>query len=164
MCSSDLSNNFFRNKIKKNIKLRLFKKNNTNTILKTRFIDHVDNRKFMGIYDLNDTILNKKEERIFASKIKDIDKFDIVIVCDYGHGLITEKIAKFINKNSKFLCVNAQVNSSNINHHSIRKYQKMDVVIFNGLELRHEMRDRYTEIAVLAKTMKQNIKIGRAHV
>jgi len=155
---SSHSNNFFKNKIKKNIKLRLFKKNNTNTILKTRFIDHVDNRKFMGVYDLNDSILNKKEEQILASKIKDIEKFDIVIVCDYGHGLITEKIAKFINKNSKFLCVNAQVNSSNINHHSIRKYEKMDVVIFNGLELRHEMRDRYTEITALAKKMKQNIK------
>ena len=150
--------NFFKKKLPKNINLKTFKKSKTNTVLKTRYIDHIDNRKFMGIYDINDTILSSKEEQLLLSKIKDIKKFDVVIVCDYGHGLITKKISNFITKNAKFLCVNAQVNSSNLSYHSIRKYKNTDCVVVNGLELRHEKRDRYTDIHILAKEMRKEIK------
>ena len=150
--------NSFKKRLPKNVNLRSFKKDKTNTVVKTRYIDHIDNRKFMGIYDINDTILNQKEENLLLSKLKDIKKFDIVIVCDYGHGLVTEKISKYISKNSKFLCVNAQVNSSNLSYHSIRKYKNTDCVVVNGLELRHEKRDRYTDIEKLAKEMRKEIK------
>lgn len=155
---SNNSKKKFKNKLPKNIGLRVFKKRKTNTVLKTRYIDHIDNRKFVGIYDINDTKLNLREEKIVLSKLKDINKFDLVIVCDYGHGLITSKISNFITKNAKFLSVNAQVNSSNLSYHSIRKYKNTDCVVVNGMELRHEKRDRYTDIHLLAKEMIKEIK------
>ena len=80
--------NNFKNK---NIKLKLFKKNKNNTILKTRSIDHLDNRKFMGIYDINDDKLNTNEEKKVLRIIKNIKDYDLVIVSDYGHGLITKE-------------------------------------------------------------------------
>ena len=135
----------------------MIKKHNKNNIMKTRYIDHLDNRKFMGIYDINDSLLKPHEEEKLLSKLKEIKKYDIVIVADYGHGLITKKISKFITKNSKFLCINAQVNSSNVNYHSIRKYKNFDCLVINGLELRHEKRDRFNNIHILAKEMKKEI-------
>ena len=57
----------------------------------------------MGIYDINDSLLKPHEEEKLLGKLKEIKKYDIVIVADYGHGLITKKISKFITKNSKFL-------------------------------------------------------------
>ncbi len=155
---SNNSKDYFKKKLPKNINLRIFKKDKTNTVLKTRYIDHIDNRKFMGVYDINDTKLNAKEELLLLSKLKDIQKFDVVIVCDYGHGLITNKISNYISKKAKFLSVNAQVNSSNLSYHSIRKYKNTDCVVVNGLELRHEKRDRYTDIHLLAKEMMKEIK------
>ena len=40
-----------------------------------------------------------------------IKKFDHIIVCDFGHGLIDKKLANHISKNSKFLSLNVQTNS-----------------------------------------------------
>ena len=87
---------------KKNINLKLIKKDNTNTILKTRYIDHLDNRKFMGIYDINDSLLKPHEEEKLLGKLKEIKKYDIVIVADYGHGLITKKFQNLLQKIQNF--------------------------------------------------------------
>tara|TARA_B100000989_G_C19514446_1_gene460894 strand:- start:358 stop:1860 length:1503 start_codon:yes stop_codon:yes gene_type:complete len=156
---SNHKESFFKlnNSRNKNIKLKLFKKTKTNTILKTRYIDHLDNRKFMGIYDINDDKLSVKEEKKVLGIIKNIKDYDLVIVSDYGHGLITKRISSYITKNSKFLCVNAQVNSSNLGYHSIRKYKNFDCLVINGLELRHEKKDRYKNIIKLADEMKKEI-------
>ena len=100
---SNHKESFFKlnNSKSKNIKLKLFKKNKTNTILKTRYIDHLDNRKFMGIYDINDDKLSTNEEKKVLRIIKNIKDYDLVIVSDYGHGLITKRISNYITKNSK---------------------------------------------------------------
>ena len=57
----------------------------------------------LGVYSLNDELLNSKEELSFGKMIlKEIKKYDVVIVSDYGHGLITNRAAKLICKNSIF--------------------------------------------------------------
>ena len=53
--------------------------------------------------DNNDEILNKKDEIIFNKLLtKEIGKNDLVIVSDYGHGLISKKSANLICKKSNF--------------------------------------------------------------
>ena len=78
---------------------------------------------------------------------------DLVIVSDYGHGLISEKSASLICKYSKYLAINAQVNAANIGYHSMRKYKKVDCVIINDRELRHELRDKNRNIEYLMKKL-----------
>ena len=82
--------------------------------------------KVLGVYNLNDQILDLNQENKLLNKIKDvIKKFDLVIVSDYGHGFITKKVADLICKNSKYLALNAQVNAANIGYHSMRNYKKI---------------------------------------
>ena len=45
---------------------------------------------------------------------KHIKDKDLIIVNDFGHGMITKKIAKYLTAKAKFLAVNAQVNAANI--------------------------------------------------
>ena len=70
--------------------------------------------------------------------LKEIKKYDLVIVSDYGHGLITKKLAKLLCKNSKFLALNAQANASNIGYHTIQKYKGCGLCCNerNGIETR----------------------------
>ena len=70
----------------------------------------------------------------------------MVVVSDYGHGLISKKSAKIICKKSKFLALNAQVNASNIGYHTIRNYNNFDTLIINEKEIRHEMRDKVSKV------------------
>ena len=150
-----------KKKLPKNINFRYIKKKNSPTILKRRFLDHISKSKVMGVYTINDDILTKKEDNQMNKILKKmIPKYDLVVVSDYGHGLISSKNANLISKLSKYLALNAQVNAANIGYHSMRNYKNVDCVIINEKEIRHELRDRNGEINDLMKKLshEQNIK------
>ena len=110
----------------------------------------------MGVYSLNDENLQPSQEKVVLNHLKNIKKYDLVIVADYGHGFITEKIANLISKNSPFFSLNAQINSSNSGFHSLKKYSKCDSIIINESELRHEMRSRQGDLKKLMLKLSQN--------
>ena len=144
----------------KKIKSQFLYKLKSPTIVKKRYLEHITNNKVLGIYTLNDELLNKKDESIFEKMIlKEIKEHDVVIVSDYGHGLITKKLAKLLCKKSKFLALNAQANASNIGYHSIQKYRGVDCVVMNETELRHELRDKNEKLKILVKKLTNMIKI-----
>ena len=64
---------------------------------KKRFIDKVSGNKTLGVYSLNDENLQPLK-KVVLNHLKNIKKYDLVIVADYGQGFITEKIANFISK------------------------------------------------------------------
>ncbi len=149
----------------KKVDFRYIKKKNSPTILKKRFLDSSDrgstaNNKVLGVYTINDDTLVKKDEKIFNKMLKNtLSKYDLVIVSDYGHGLISKKSANLICKYSKYLALNAQVNAANIGYHSMRKYKNIDCVIINEKEIRHEMRNKNGKIETLIKklSLDQNV-------
>ena len=145
----------------KNIKTRFLFKENSPTIVKKRYVDIINESKVMGIYNINDDTLSKIEENKFINLInKEISKNDLVIVSDYGHGLISKKSANLICKKSKFLALNAQVNASNIGYHTIRNYTNFNTLIINEKEIRHEMRDKISKLENLMNDLskQKNIK------
>ena len=145
----------------KKIKSQFLYKLKSPTIVKKRYLEHITNNKVLGIYKLNDELLNKKDESIFEKMIlKEIKKHDVVIVSDYGHGLITKKLAKLLCKNSKFLALNAQANASNTGYHSIQKYKGVDCVVINETELRQELRDKNEKLDILTKKLTKMIGIN----
>jgi sugar/nucleoside kinase (ribokinase family) len=81
-------------------------------------------------------------------------------VSDYGHGLITKKLAKLLCKNSKFLTLNAQANASSIGYHTIQKYKDIDCVVMNEAELRYELRDKNEKLDILTKKLTKMIGIN----
>jgi rfaE bifunctional protein kinase chain/domain/rfaE bifunctional protein nucleotidyltransferase chain/domain len=150
-----------KNNLPKNVNFEYIRKKNSPTILKRRFLDNVSNNKVFGVYTINDDILEKKEEKLFYNKLKKlIPKHDLVIVSDYGHGLISNKSANLISKLSKYLALNAQINAANVGYHSMRNYKTVDCVIINEKEIRHELRDKNGIINSLIKRLsqEQNIK------
>ena len=152
-----------KRKLPKNVTFRYIKKNNSPTILKKRFIDNssITNNKVLGVYKINDEILKSKDEKLFNKMLKKtIPNYDLVIVSDYGHGLISKKSADLICKLSKYVALNAQVNAANIGYHSMRNYKNIDCVIINETEIKHEMRNKNDKIESLMKelSLKQNVK------
>jgi len=149
-----------KKKLPKNVSFKYIRKKNSPTILKRRFLDHVSKSKVMGIYTINDDILTKKEDKLFYNILKKITpKHDLVIISDYGHGLISGKNANLISKLSKYSALNAQVNAANVGYHSMRNYRNIDCVIINEKEIRHELRDRNGAINNLMKRLSQEQNI-----
>src|SRR5262249_29169789 len=53
---------------------------------------------------------------------------DVVIVHDFGHGLLTTSARKTLIEHSRFLAVNTQSNSANLGYNLISKYHKADYI------------------------------------
>jgi len=150
---------FINQNLSDNIEFESITKNNSPTILKTRFIDNYTKNKIVGVYDLKDDILNEAEEKELNDKlIACISNYDIVIVADYGHGLITPRIVDTLEKHSKYLAVNTQLNSFNIGYHTISKYTNADYVCVHEGELRHDYRNRHNSVEQLTKRLSDRVK------
>ena len=145
----------------KNIDFQFLKKKNSPTIVKRRFLDNISLNKVLGVYSINDDLLSTKQEQYFIKKLRKlISGHDLVIVSDYGHGLISSKTARLISRKSKYLAVNAQINASNVGYHTMRNYKNIDCVIINQREIQHEMRDKNSKVEILMKklVLQQKIK------
>jgi len=150
-----------KRKLPKNVSFKYIKKENSPTILKRRFLDNASQHKVLGVYKINDDILTKQQDKLFYNIVKkSIPNYDLVIVSDYGHGLISKKVSNLICKRSKYLAVNAQLNAANRGYHSMRNYKNVDCVIINETEMKQELRDRNGKNEVLMKRFchEQNIK------
>jgi len=156
---------FIENHLQKNINTVFLNKKKSTTITKKRFIEDINKTKIFGVYSLNDQPLDKEQENIFNAKIlKNINKHDLVIVSDYGHGLISDKTAKLIVKKSKFVAVNTQLNSSNFGFHVISKYIGANLITINEIEMRHELRNKTEHRVSLIKTLSKKLKSKYIHV
>ena len=130
------------------------------TITKKRYVDHILKSKSIGVYSINDSQMNDENQNQLHTYLSDlIPKHDLVIVSDYGHGLISSKSANLICKLSKYLALNAQVNAANVGYHSMRNYKNVDCVIINEKEIRHELRDKNEKINILTKKLANMINI-----
>ncbi len=156
---NDNNLNFIKNSLKKNVKVKFFNKKNSPTIIKKRFIDNITQNKLLGVYSINDEKLQKDLE---LKLIKDIKRAasscDLILISDYGHGFISEKTAKIIGSTRKFFSLNAQINASNHGYHSLRKYKKINNLIINEIELRHEMRDKIRNVEKIAFKLIKDLK------
>ena len=152
--------NLIKNKLAKNIKSTFFYKKNSPTIVKKKYIDLVSNHKVFGSYIINDSSFDKLNEKRLGNLLnKNVNKHDLVIVSDYGHGFISKKNARIISKKSKFLALNAQINAANRGYHTMEKYLNSDCVIINETELRHELRNKNDNLRELMKKLSQKNKI-----
>jgi rfaE bifunctional protein kinase chain/domain/rfaE bifunctional protein nucleotidyltransferase chain/domain len=156
---------FIKKKLNKNIKLNFIKKENSSTILKEKYVQEMDNRKVFSTYTFNDEPLNKlQDDKVKKYIHKNIKKFDLVIVSDYGHGFLSKKTSKQISKLSSFLSVNCQINSANVNSHTLKNYKNYEFLIINETELRHELRNKSDDIKKLVKLISNELKINNVIV
>ena len=150
---------FIENNIENNISLNFLNKSNSPTIVKRRFVDDIEGKKILGVYSINDKSLSESEENNFIKSLERLSKEnDVIIVSDYGHGVITPKVAEYISQTDKFVSLNAQVNAANIGTHSIRKYHDVNCLIINEVELRHELRQRDEDVTIISQELKAMVK------
>ena len=145
-----------------NVKSHFIYKKDSPTIVKKRYIDYVNKNKLIGVYKINDEKLNSKQNFQLIKKYKKLIKSsDLVIISDYGHGFVTKDLIKLIKKRNQSTYLNAQVNSANLGYHSILKYNKINCLVINEIELRHEMRDKVSDVTFLAKKLQNKININK---
>ncbi len=130
-----------------NVRGNFLYRGDTPTTRKCRFIDPAHMRKLFEIYYFDDRPLNGKLEQDFCDQIRERAKdFDVVVVTDFGHGLLTQKAIDALTENAKFLAVNAQTNSANHGYNLVTKYRRADYVSIDMPEARLAAGDRFGEL------------------
>ena len=111
------------------------------TIIKTRYVSMNEKREELDkIFAVNNLPVYMRIDKPaldkFKEKIKEkIEQCDVVILCDFGHGLIDEEVMDLIQSKAKFLALNCQTNSSNYGKNLITKYKRADVFAIDQKEL-----------------------------
>jgi len=121
-----------------NINTDLIIDNNYQTIIKRRYIEKRGSREeYDKLFSINYLNESDFDRTLFRNRLLNIIKdYDLVVVTDYGHGLIDEDIINILQDNAKYLSVNCQTNSSNYGMNLITKYSKVNSFSLDEKELK----------------------------
>ncbi|MDD5680732.1 MAG: PfkB family carbohydrate kinase [Candidatus Omnitrophica bacterium] len=150
---------FVRGRLNPNVNPKFFYEPDGGTIVKRRFVTEGLNRKVFEICYIKDNDIPKEEEtKIIRHLEKTIKKYDIVIVSDFGHGLLTKNIIDLICAKSKYLALNVQTNSANIGFNLVTKYPRANCVCIDEMELRYATHDRFSDLRKHEKKIYKQLK------
>ena len=148
----DSQETFIRSKLHKEVQPIFFYKKNSRTLVKRRFVD-MDLLKLFEVYlmDEDELLPEELDEKICVWLDKELSRFDVVVIPDFGHGFITDKMIRVLEVKSKYMAVNTQVNSGNRGYHAISRYSRADLVTLNEPELRLATHNRHDSVEALAE-------------
>ncbi len=156
--NEDSREDFIISNLKPNVKTQFFYLDDGPTIIKKRYINQYLNQKIFEINYLNDNyITGQLELQVIDYLSSEIRGYDLVLVSDFGHGFITEKIIKIVTEMSKILAINAQTNGANAGYNLITKYTKQNYVCLDEPELRLAAQDKFSDVEDIAKTIVRRI-------
>ncbi len=149
---------FIRSHLKKSIKPKFFYRDGS-TIIKRRYIDQYANQKLFQVSFIWDDLIGQPLEKTIAAYFKkEIPKYDLVMVNDFGHGFFTPKLIRLIARKAKLLALNVQANSANYGFNIVTKYPRADIVTTDIHEIRLATHDRYSDVLKLAKVVARHLR------
>lgn len=151
--------NFIRSNLKPNVTPKFFYRGNGSTIVKKRYINQYQNQKLFEVNYLNDSYINGGLETEIIKYLKSkVKSYDLILISDFGHGFITDKIIDTIQKSGVKFAVNTQTNAANAGYNMITKYRKPVYVCLDEPELRWAAQERFSGIETVAKRILKDIR------
>ena len=147
---TDSHEELIRAALKPNVTAHFIRLPKVPTIRKCRFVDPGHMRKLFEVYHFDDTPLaGALEAELVRLVAERAAAFDVVIVNDFGHGMMTANAIEQVIRGATFLAVNAQSNSANLGFNPITKYGRADYVCIDAPEARLATRQRFLDLGQL---------------
>lgn len=122
------------------------------TTLKRRFVERFRSSKLFEITDIEDRPVPAETNLALRKEFERLaEKADLIVVCDYGHGMIDEEFARTISSTGKFLALNVQTNSANVGFNLITKYPRANYVCIDKVELQLAYHKKAVDVLELAQ-------------
>jgi rfaE bifunctional protein nucleotidyltransferase chain/domain len=156
---ADSREEFIRSKLNSNITQHYVRVAGAPTIIKRRFLEEYLGAKLFEVYVMRNDITPPPETE--AAFLRDLERllpqYDVVIVADYGHGLMTEKGVQLVCGKSKFLAVNTQTNAGNKGFNTISKYPRADYISIGEPEVRLDTRQAGGDLRALTEGVARRV-------
>jgi len=139
-----------RASLKPNVRLTVIRRPGAPTTRKTRFIDPSYMRKLFEVYHMDDSPYGAEVVGELNAVLADrCPGANVVVVTDFGHGMMTPGTIALVRQHSKFLTVNTQTNAGNLGFNFITKYDHADYVCIDHREARFAAADKFVDIDTL---------------
>jgi rfaE bifunctional protein kinase chain/domain len=149
---------FILSNLKPNIDTKFFYRDDDPTIVKKRYINQYLNQKLFEINYLNGDYIDEDCELSVIDYIKPIiSEFDLVLISDFGHGFITDKMIRVIMEFPEKVAVSTQTNAANAGYNLITKYHSPGYVCLDEPELRLAAQERYSDITDIVRKISKDL-------
>lgn len=124
------------------VQLKLTYSSSFPTIIKHRYLTRNEKREeYRKIFAINNIPQKVQYEENAYANFKDrlkekIADYDVVFLCDFGHGVVDRETIDIVQENAKYLVLNCQTNSSNKGLNVITKYSRADAFVLDQQELK----------------------------
>jgi len=141
---SEPQESLLKQRLQPHIQPIFIQKPDSPSLTKSRFIERKNGQKLFELYTMCDKPLPPSADAAFYSALcQHVAQADVVIVADYGHGLLTAEHIAYITDKARFVAVNTQANAANLGFNVISKYPKADLACIAKREL--QLNARSTE-------------------
>jgi bifunctional ADP-heptose synthase (sugar kinase/adenylyltransferase) len=163
--SESTHEDFVRQSLNSKISPNFLYKTGSPTIVKRRFVENYLLQKLFEVYEINDDELDPSQEEKLCALLEELaPQYDLVIVLDYGHGMMTKKAINVVCERSRFLAVNTQSNAANRGFNTISRYPRADYVCLAQNEIALEERDRHRDMREMILNVSKNLNCPRVAV
>jgi len=139
--------------------------NSDQSLKKTRYVDRSSNVRVFETYEVPKNQASPSIELLLAGKPQKIlEQYDLVVVVDYGHGLIDEDTISGLVNSGVYLVVNAQSNAGNRGFNPVSRYKGAPVIFLNGSEVEVETRTRSKDLVSTVESLAESLDTEEFYV
>jgi bifunctional ADP-heptose synthase (sugar kinase/adenylyltransferase) len=158
----DSQENFIRTSLRSNVRLEPIYLPDAPTIVKRRFLAKYPLQKLFEIYVMDGHDGDAGEEARLCVLLEELlPTVDVVVVADYGHGMLREQAVELLCAKGPYLAINTQVNADNRGFNTVSKYRRADFVAVSEHELRLEARSRHRPLDEIVTDVAAQLECGR---
>lgn len=152
--TEDPREGFISDNLKANVRAKFFYRDDGPTVIKKRYLNKYNKQKLFEINFINDTFVPQDcEAQIIDYLQARIAEFDLVLVSDFGHGLVTDPIIRMIGQLSKKVAVNTQTNGANAGYNLITKYNNVSFICLDDPEARLATQMKHDNVEDVGKKL-----------
>jgi len=149
---------FIAGRMKSNVSRSFVTVRGVPTMVKRRYVEEHPGRQLFEVYNTKHVPIGVREEEAFVERLEaTLPEYDLVVVADYGHGLMTDRVIARICDRARFLAVNTQTNAGNFGYHVVSKYRRADFAAIAEPELRLQHRNHESDIRALTERTAESL-------
>ena len=164
-CLGGNDHEIINNELNKKITKIVYHQQGMKTLVKTRFINKYKSSKMFLIYNTDELETSREnEENILQYLDKNKDSFDLIMISDFGHGMISKAMIDYLCNSNNYLALNCQLNGGNLGYNFITKYKRADFASLNDRELRLPFQEKSGDPKSPLKKLSDSMNIKKINV
>lgn len=150
---------FVRRNMMPNVKGRFLTFKDRPTVVKRRYMGN-DLSRLLEVYFFKDAGADQRVDAQAATWLRrNLARYDLVVVPDFGNGLIGEKMVEALCEHAPFLALNTQFNSGNRGFHVATRYRRADFLSLNEPELRLAAQDKFSPLEEVGRRIAERLDV-----